>query len=130
MLDINKEVLNNKYNEGDMDYFFDKAEKITDFVLSRNYKIYDTERRADMVQECLENLWKKVQQGKIDGSKNLMAFIWQNSTWRIGEILRKENNRNRIAPFISYDNDEMEFMKGIGSARYSEVEINRIIMEN
>ena len=129
MLDINKETLNRKYNEGDMEYFFDKAEKITDFLLTRTYKIYDTDKRADMVQECLENLWKKIQQGKVDGSKNLMSFIWQNSKWRILEILRKENNRNRIAPFISYDCEEMEFLKGIGS-RYSEIEINKIIMEN
>lgn len=128
MLDIDKEILNKKYNEGDMEYFFDKASKIADFVLTKNYKVYDSEKRADMVQECLENLWKKVQQGKVDGSKNLMSFIWQNSTFRIKEILRKENNRNRIAPFISYDNEEFEFLKGVDSAKYGEAEIAKIFM--
>lgn len=126
MLDINKDILNEKFNEGDMEYFFDKAGKIADFVLTKNYKIYDTEKRADMKQECLENLWKKVQQGKVDGSKNLMSFVWQNSVFRIKEILRKEQNRNRIAPFISYDNEELEYMKGIGSAKYGEAEIAKI----
>jgi len=119
MLDIDKEVLNEKYNNGDMEYFFSKAEKIADFLLTRNYKVFDSEKRADMVQECLENLWKKQLQGKIDGSKNLMAFIWKNSDFRIKEIFRKENNRNRIAPFISYDNEEFEFLKGIGSEKYN-----------
>jgi len=126
MLDINKEKLNEKYNEGDMNYFFDRAQKITDFVLTKSYKVYDSEKRADMVQECLENLWKKVKQGKVDGSKNLMSFIWTNSNFRIQEIFRKENNRKRIAPFISYDNEEYEFLKGIDSDRYAQAEINKI----
>ena len=126
MLDIDKKALNDRYNDGDMNYFFDKANKITDFVLTRTYKVYDDEKRADMTQECLENLWKKVQQGKVDGSKNLMSFIWQNSTFRIKEILRKEQNRNRIAPFISYDNEEYEFLKGVDSAKYGQVEIDKI----
>ncbi len=130
MLDIDKEALNKKYNEGDMDYFFNDARKIADFVLTKNYKVFDAEKRADMVQECLENLFKKKLQGKIDGSKNLMSFIWTNSNFRIKEIFRKENNRHRIAPFISYNNEEYEFLKGIDSAKYGQAEIDRIIREN
>ncbi len=126
MLDIDKEALNKKYNEGDMNYFFNDARKIADFVLTKNYKVFDNEKRADMVQECLENLWKKVQQGKVDGSKNLMSFIWTNSNFRIKEIFRKENNRHRIAPFISYDNEEFEFLKGVDSAKYGQAEIDKI----
>lgn len=103
MLGIDKDNLNKKYNNGDMNYFFKEAEKITDFILSRNYKVYDLDKRADMTQECLLNLWKKVEQGKVDGTKNLMSFIWQNSTYRILEMFRKENNRNRIARFVSYE---------------------------
>ena len=103
MLEVNKVKLSEKYNSGDMDYFFVEAQKITDFILSRNYKIFDPDKRADITQECLLNLWKKVDQGKVDGSRNLMSFIWQNSTFRILEILRKENNRNRIAKFVSYE---------------------------
>jgi len=126
MLEINKEILNKKYNEGDMNYFFNDARKITDFILTKNYKVYDIEKRADMTQECLENLWKKVQQGKIKKDLNLMSFIWTNSNFRIKEIFRKENNRHRIAPFISYDNEEFEFLKGIGSAKYGQAEIDKI----
>jgi len=111
MLDIDKIELNQKYNEGDMNYFFDKANKITDFLLSRNYKIIDPEKRADMAQECMLNLWKKIEQGKVDGSKNLMSFVWQNSTFRILEIFRKENNRNRIAQFVSLDAQENDFLE-------------------
>jgi len=130
MLNIDKEILNEKYNAGDMNYFFDKAEKITDFVLTNRYKVYDTEKREDMKQECLENLWKKVKQGKVKKDLNLMSFIWTNSNFRIQEIFRKENNRHRIAPFISYDNDEYEFLKGIGSAKYGQAAIDKIISEN
>jgi DNA-directed RNA polymerase specialized sigma24 family protein len=103
MLKVNKIDLNKEYNKGDMNYFFKEAEKITDFILSRNYNVYDPEKRADMTQECLLNLWKKIEQGKVDGSKNLMSFVWKNSTYRILEMFRKENNRNRIVKFVSYD---------------------------
>jgi DNA-directed RNA polymerase specialized sigma24 family protein len=111
MLDVDKEKLNKSFNEGDMTYFFSEAHRITDFVLSRNYKVFDEEKREDMTQECLMNLWKKIQQGKVDGSKNLMSFIWQNSTYRILEIFRKENNRNRIAKFISLDAQEGDYLE-------------------
>lgn len=108
MLDINKEELQKKYQNGDMTYFFNSAKKITDYILSRNYKIFDVDIREDMTQECLLNLWKKIEQGKVDGSKNLMAFIWTNSNFRILEIFRKENNRNRIAQFISIEEFETD----------------------
>jgi len=111
MLDIDKNELNQKYNEGDMNFFFEKADRITDFILSRNYKVFDSEKRADMTQECMLNLWKKIEQGKVDGSKNLMSFIWQNSTFRILEIFRKENNRNRIAQFVSLDAQEGDYLE-------------------
>ena len=103
MLNIDKEKLNKKYNEGDMEYFFHQAHKITDFVISRKYNNITDDQKEDMIQECLENLWKKKEQGKIDGSKNLMSFVWQNSTFRILEILRKQNNRNRIAKMVSFE---------------------------
>lgn len=111
MLDINKTELNEKYNKGDMNYFFKEADRITDFILSRNYKVFDPEKRADMTQECMLNLWKKIEEGKVDGSKNLMSFIWQNSTFRILEIFRKENNRNRIAQFVSLDAQEGDYLE-------------------
>lgn len=111
MLDIDKDELNKKYNDGDMSYFFDKASQITDFLLTRKYSVFDSEKRADMAQECMLNLWKKVEEGKVDGSKNLMSFVWQNSTFRILEIFRKENNRNRIAQFVSLDAQENDFLE-------------------
>jgi DNA-directed RNA polymerase specialized sigma24 family protein len=126
MLDVNKEELRKKYKEGDMNYFFSEARKITDFVLTKNYKMYDREKREDMIQECMENLWKKVIQNKIDPEKNLMSFIWQNSVFRIKEILRKESNRNRIAKMLPYDAEEMEFLRGLESEKYSLVEFARI----
>jgi len=66
LLEIDKEKLNLKYNSGDMEYFFIEANKITDYVLSRNFNVRDEDKRADMVQECLLNLWKKV---KFSGKK-------------------------------------------------------------
>lgn len=111
MLEIDKEKLNLKYNSGDMEYFFIEANKITDYVLSRNFNVRDEDKRADMVQECLLNLWKKVKQGKVKGHMNLMSFIWQNSTFRALEIFRKENNRNRIAQFTSFDSLEGDYLE-------------------
>ena len=113
MLSINKVELNRKYIEGDMNYFFKEATKITDFILSSTYKVYDEEKRMDMTQECMLNLWGKIQKGKIDGSKNLMSFIWQNSTFRILEIFRKEKRRAEIAQFISTDEQETDWLEKI-----------------
>lgn len=102
-MDIDKEELKSKYKEGDLDYVFRQARVITDFLLIQKYKVYDEARREDMVQECLENLYKKIIKRKIDSNKNLFSFIWSNSNWRILEILRKERNRRRIATFTQYD---------------------------
>jgi len=103
MLNIDKDKLNYYYNVGNYNSFFKEAEKITDFLLTRNYKILDKEKKEDITQECMLNLWKKIKQGKVDGSKNLMSFVWQNSSYRILEIFRKENNRNKIARMVSYE---------------------------
>ena len=102
-MNIDKEKLSNKFKLQDWDYVFKQAKIITDFLLIQSFKIYDTERREDMSQECLENFQKKILQNKVDPDKNLFAFIWKNSRFRVLEILRKENNRNRIANFIPYD---------------------------
>lgn len=102
-MNVDKSLLQEYFIQKDYDKFFSEAKKITDFILTKNFKIYDVFKRDEMSQECLENLWKKVIQGKIDPSKNLMAFIWTNSTRRIQEIFRKEFNRQKIATFTSYD---------------------------
>ena len=115
MLNVNKEELKNKFIEEDWDYVFDKAEKISDFIISRRFKIYDLHIKEDIRQECLVNFWTKIQAGKCDPERNVFAFIWQNSTYRILEILRKENNRKRIAKFMSFEaEDYIVFKKGIG----------------
>lgn len=108
-MDIDKEKLNESFLEGDMESFFKEAAKISSFLIVNNFKIYDRDRIEDMTQECLENLWKKIQQGKVDGTRNLFAFIWRNSSFRILEILRKENNRNKKVQFYEYDEVEKGF---------------------
>jgi len=108
-MDIDKDKLIELYAEGDMNTFFKEAERISSFLIMHQFKIYDRDRVEDMTQECLENLWKKIVQGKVDGSKNLFAFIWRNSSFRILEILRKENNRNKKAQFYEYDEVEKGF---------------------
>lgn len=107
-MDINRDLLSEKFKEGDMNSFFKEAMKIADFVIADQFKIYDPEVKSDMQQECMENLLKKVQQGKVDPSKNLFAFIWRNSQFRVLEILRKEKRRKEIAYFTTYDDIEGE----------------------
>lgn len=102
-MDINKKKLSLKYREGDLEYVFKEAQVISDFLLVSKYGIYDYDIRSDIVQECLENLYKKVVADKVDPDKNLFAFIWANSRYRILEILRKENNRKKIATFTPYE---------------------------
>lgn len=105
-MDINKEELSLKFKEKDWEYVFDKAQTISEFLVINKFSIYDQDIKDDMVQECLENLYKKVLADKIDPDKNLFAFIWTNSRLRILEILRKERNRRRIATFVNYQDLE------------------------
>jgi hypothetical protein len=56
----------------------------------------------------MENLWKKVLANKCDPELNLFSFFWKNSRFRILEILRKQNNRKRIATFVPYDLKDYE----------------------
>jgi DNA-directed RNA polymerase specialized sigma24 family protein len=100
---IDKDELKQKYKEKNWDYVFKQAQIISNFLLIQKYKIYDENERQDMVQECLENLYKKVLRNKIDPNNNVFSFIWTNSNLRILEILRKERNRKRIATFMPYD---------------------------
>lgn len=108
-MDIDKDNLIELYAKGDMNAFFKEAEKISSFLIVHQFKIYDKDVVEDMTQECLENLWKKIVQGKVDGSKNLFAFVWRNSSFRILEILRKETNRRKKAQFFEYDEIDKGF---------------------
>ncbi len=111
MLEIDKEELRNKFIENDWEYVFDKVYKISEYLLIHNYNIYNPEIRDDMKQECAENFFKKIEQGKVDASQNVFSFIWKNSTFRILEILRKENNRKRIAYMLPFDLVDYEIYK-------------------
>jgi len=104
MLSINKDELIQKFKLKDWDYVFKATYEITDYILIQNFRILDNDIRQDMVQECCENLYKKILQNKVKEDSNLFSFIWQNSTFRILEILRKEKKRKSIAFFVSYDN--------------------------
>lgn len=125
-MNIDKEELKRKYKENDMEYVFSKALEIAGYILVRQFSIYDKELVEDFKQECVENLWKKVIKGKIDPNNNVFSFIWQNSYYRIMEILRKEKNRKRIAKFYPYDEvegsytmDIIDWNSGVGN-RYNE----------
>lgn len=130
-MDIDKDKMALKFSEGDMEYFFREAEKISSFLIVNNFKIYNREVAEDMKQECLENLWKKVSQGKVRKNNNLFAFVWKNSTFRILEILRKEKNRKNKVQFFEYDElekgyfeNEAEF-SGLNS-KYSSVLVKEL----
>ena len=111
MLDIDKDKLKEKFKEGDWEYVFDKVYRISGFIISRNFRIYDPDKADDMKQECAENFFKKIEKNKVNPEQNIFSFIWKNSTFRILEILRKENNRKRIANFISFDLADFEVYK-------------------
>ena len=118
-MNIDKELLSKRFKENDMEYVFKQAEDITNYLIVHNFKIYNEEIKNDMCQECLLNFWKKVQQGKCDPDNNVFSFIWQNSTWRILEILRKERNRNEKVKFVCYDDtDENNYSNFIDSKFY------------
>jgi DNA-directed RNA polymerase specialized sigma24 family protein len=104
MLNIDKKELTQKFKEKDWKYVFDAAYKITDFILIQSFKINNSEVRQDIAQECCENFYKKILQNKVQEDNNIFSFIWQNSKFRILEILRKERKRKDIVNFVSYDN--------------------------
>ena len=111
MLDIDKEELKNRFVKSDWEYVFDKVYKISEFILIKHYNIYNHDILEDMKQECAENFYKKIEQGKVDGTRNIFSFIWKNSTFRILEILRKEGNRKKIAYFMPFDLVDFEVYK-------------------
>jgi hypothetical protein len=118
-MDIDKAELKEFFLAKEFDSFFTKAKEIADFVLVREFSVYNEEIRNDMSQECMENLWKKILAGKVDPTRDLMAFIWQNSRFRILEILRKERNREKKAPMMDYDSENAEWMKVFGGYVYN-----------
>jgi len=117
MLRVDKEELKKRFKEKDWDYVLRDAKDIADFIISRSFSIYDPEIKADMSQECLLNFWKKILDNKCDPEKNVFSFIWQNSRFRILEILRKKKKRESIAKMFPLDggiDDYLFFQKGLG----------------
>lgn len=102
-MNVDKQKLREMYQKGNMDYVFRQAHCISDFLLTRYFKIYDYEDRMDLVQECLENFLKKIRQNKVDANNNIFSFIWANSSFTIRERLRKKNKREQIVKFYSLD---------------------------
>lgn len=103
MLSIDQEELLKKYKEKDWNYVFKATELISSCILTKYFKIQDYELRKDIIQDCCENLYKKILANKIKEDGNLFCFIWKNSTYRILDVLKKTKNREKIAVFVSYD---------------------------
>jgi len=111
MLDIDKDELKIKFQQEDWNYVFDKVYRISEFIILRNFKIYNKDIVDDMKQECAENFLKKIENNKVDPEQNVFSFIWKNSTFRILEILRKESKRRKIAYFLPFDYVDYEIYR-------------------
>lgn len=122
-MNIDKEKLKEAFKKNDFDYVFTEAKKITDFLLVHKFKVTDDDDRQDWCGECLANLWLKIIQKKVKADQNIFSFIWQNSTFRILEIIRKNRNRAKKIQFISYDkNWEVE-----NFSNFVDYRVNRFI---
>jgi len=100
MLDINKEELRQRFVKKDWNYVISDLYKVCDFLLSTKFNTIGLDSE-DIKQECAENFYKKVVADKVDGNKNIFSFIWQNSSFRILEIIRKHSNRYKKVQFVS-----------------------------
>lgn len=121
VLNVDKEELKERFKQKDWDYVFNQAYSISDYIISKKFKIIDPDIKDDIKQECVENLYKKIQQNKVDADRNVFSFIWQNSNFRILEILRKNGHRKKIAQFMSFDNADFKAYEENGdtSMRYA-----------
>lgn len=106
-MNINKEELQGKFIKKDWNYVFRDALEISNFVALNNFGISNEEVRKDVVQDCCLNLYKQILNGKVDPSKNIFAFIWQNSAFRIQDSLRKEKRGGKIE-FVEFDSNNID----------------------
>ena len=102
-MNINKNQLMKEFKVKNYGYVFKDAYQIAEFLISEKYKINDKDQSEEMIQDCLESLWDKILKGKVKEDKNLFAFIWTNTNFKILDILKKERRRNKIAKFVSYE---------------------------
>ena len=105
-MNIDKKELKNNFINKDYDSVFLDAQEISLFIINRKFNIASAEEKEDICQDCLLSLWDKVLKEKIDVSKgDLFSFIWRNSTFKINEVLRKKNRRNRIARMVELNTE-------------------------
>ena len=102
-LSIDKEEYNREFKDKNWEYIFKETKNIINFILENNYKILDENTKDDLIQECLENLWYKIQNNKIKNSDNLFGYVWKNSSFKIRELFRISKNKNKIAQFVSIE---------------------------
>lgn len=104
-MEIDKAKMRKEYLSGDYDSFFKDAAEVTGYLLNKKYYMtIQPDERGDVLQDCLESLWQKHLNNKIDAKKgDLMAFVWKNSTYKILDYLKKKRRRDKIAYFFSYE---------------------------
>lgn len=102
---IEKEELKKRFINKDWNYVLDVCAKVSHYILETTYKYNNisVETREDIVQDCTLDLWRKIQQDKVDPENNIFSLVYKNSNFRILDFLRKEKNRRKKATFISYD---------------------------
>ena len=106
---VEKEELKKRFLAQDWDFVLDVCNRVSMYILETAYKDnnLDYETRMDIAQDCTLDLWRKIQQDKIDPENNIFSLMYKNSNFRILDYLRKERNRRKKASFCSYD----EFME-------------------
>ena len=106
---IDKKELNEKFAENDWNYVFNKAYEISKFVIVRNFNILDGDSKEELAQRCVTDLWEKIIKNKHKKyKKNMFSFIYNNSNFKVKDILKSVNNRNKIAQFVTLE-ENMDF---------------------
>ena len=107
---IDKQELNEKFLiDNDWEYVFSKAYEISKFVIGRHFKILDEDSKEELAQRCVIDLWEKILSKKHEKyKKNIFSFIYNNSNFKVKDILKSVNSRNKIAQFVTLE-DNMDF---------------------
>lgn len=108
---VEKEELKRRFLCKDWNFVLDVCTRVSLHILETTYKDnnIDIDTRLDIAQDCTLDLWRKIQQDKIDPENNIFSLIYKNSNFRILDFLRKERNRKAKVTFCSYD----EFMENV-----------------
>lgn len=102
---VEKEELKKRFLARDWNFVLDVCSRVSMYILETTYKDnnFDFETRLDIAQDCTLDLWRKIQQNKIDPENNIFSLMYKNSNFRILDYLRKERNRKSKISFCSYD---------------------------